>query len=236
MGKKDKANASKSGELKKGKLGNKGTGILTAVVGGATLGVLALTAITIGKTTAAAQNSVNPNDNPTTLELQPEVYDGFMGMMRYFADYDGSSQEASSTPFISDPETGRLYVIIDGTTYAVVDTEDGLYVADADTDAEDADTPVTPIEVASNGEINPNVYTDANGNVYYHVVWGDTLCSISSDLHISVDELAEYNHIRNVHLIYAESDLRIPPESYDPNAAEYPRDDTSNAASTSGSN
>ena len=78
--------------------------------------------------------------------------------------------------------------------------------------------------------------TDENGNVYYHVVWGDTLCSISSDLHISVDELAEYNHIRNVHLIYAESDLRIPPESYDPNATEVPRDDASNSASTSSSN
>ena len=70
MGKKDNTNAPKSGKLKKEKLGNKGTGILTAVVGVATLGVLALTAITIGKTTAAAQNSANPNDNPTTLELQ----------------------------------------------------------------------------------------------------------------------------------------------------------------------
>jgi LysM repeat protein len=236
MGKKDNTDTPKSNKAKKEKFGNKGTGVLTAVVGVATLGVLALTAITVGKTTAAAQNSANPNGNPTTLELQPEVYDGFMGMMRYFADYDGSSQVASSTPFISDPQTGMLYVIIDGTAYAVVDTGDGLYVADAGSDPEDENTDLQPIEDVSNGEINPNVYTDENGNVYYHVVWGDTLCSISSDLHISVDELAEYNHIRNVHLIYAESDLRIPPESYDPNATEYPRDDASNTASTSSSN
>ncbi len=228
---KENSGTPKSDKAKKQKFGTKGTKIMTVAVGAATLGALALAAITMGKTTVAAKDSTT--ETPTTLELQPEVYDGFMGMMRYFADYDGST---SDTPFITDSETGRLYVIIDGKAYAVVDTEDGLYVADADAEIEDENTPLTPIQDASNGEINPNVYTDANGNTYYHVVWGDTLCSISSDLHISVDELAEYNHIRNVHLIYAESDLRIPQGSYDPNASEYPRDDASSTASTSASN
>lgn len=232
MGNKDNTGTPRSDKHKKAKSGTKGTRFLTVAAGAATLGALAMTSFTMGKTTLAAQSSTN--DNPTTLELQPEVYDGFMGMMRYFADYNG--QNSSSTPFIQDPSTGRLYVIIDGKTYAVVDTEDGLYVADSDEAIEDENSQLTPIEEASNGEINPNVYTDENGNTYYHVVWGDTLCSISSDLHISVDELAEYNHIRNVHLIYAESDLRIPPESYDPNATEYPRDDASNTASTANNN
>lgn len=50
----------------------------------------------------------------------------------------------------------------------------------------------------------------AAGDPYYHVVWGDTLCTVSSTVHYSVQELAEYNHISNVNLIYAESDLRIP--------------------------
>lgn len=49
-----------------------------------------------------------------------------------------------------------------------------------------------------------------SGEPYYHVVWGDTLCKVSSAVHYSVQELAEYNHISNVNLIYAESDLRIP--------------------------
>lgn len=61
-----------------------------------------------------------------------------------------------------------------------------------------------PIYGRLDEDVNP-----ANGD-YYHIVWGDTLCKISSELHISVDELAEYNHIRDVNKIYAESDLRIP--------------------------
>lgn len=70
------------------------------------------------------------------------------------------------------------------------------------------------------GYRNPRIRIDANGNKYYHIVWGDTLCKISSDLHISVDELAEYNHIRNVHLIWAESDLRIPEGDWSKEDAE----------------
>lgn len=62
------------------------------------------------------------------------------------------------------------------------------------------------------------------GSPYYHVVWGDTLSKVSSTVHVSVQELAEYNHIDNVHLIYAESDLRIPvdavSETEEPSAEE----------------
>lgn len=64
------------------------------------------------------------------------------------------------------------------------------------------------------GYSDPQIRVDANGVKYFHVIWGDTLCGISSRVHFSVQELAEYNHIRNVNLIYAESDLRIPP--YEP--------------------
>ncbi len=71
---------------------------------------------------------------------------------------------------------------------------------------------------------NPRITVDENGNRYYHIVWGDTLCKISSDIHYSVDEIAEYNHIRNVNLIYAESDLRIPESGWtEPSDEKYTR-------------
>lgn len=44
----------------------------------------------------------------------------------------------------------------------------------------------------------------------YIVQWGDTLTSISAEYGISVDMLAEYNHIRDVNLIYADSAMLIP--------------------------
>lgn len=49
-----------------------------------------------------------------------------------------------------------------------------------------------------------------DGTVIYHIQKGDTLCYISTLLGYSVDELAEYNHIENVNLIYADSVLRVP--------------------------
>lgn len=49
-----------------------------------------------------------------------------------------------------------------------------------------------------------------DGTTVYHIVWGDTLCDISRKLGFSVDELADYNKIRDVNLIYAESLMRVP--------------------------
>ncbi len=54
------------------------------------------------------------------------------------------------------------------------------------------------------------VVIDPDGNMVYLIKRGDTLAEVSALLGYSVDELAEYNHIQNVHLIYAQSSLRIP--------------------------
>ena len=51
---------------------------------------------------------------------------------------------------------------------------------------------------------------DPDGNMVYIVKKGDTLSKISGILGYSVDELAEYNHIHNVNLIYVGESLRIP--------------------------
>lgn len=56
-----------------------------------------------------------------------------------------------------------------------------------------------------------------NGDLIYRIKWGDTLCRISRIFGYSVQELAEYNHIKNPDLIYADSTLRIPTSKSKPN-------------------
>ena len=60
---------------------------------------------------------------------------------------------------------------------------------------------------------------DPDGNMVYIVKKGDTLSKISGILGYSVDELAEYNHIHNVNLIYVGESLRIPAS---PDLVNYP--------------
>ena len=55
-----------------------------------------------------------------------------------------------------------------------------------------------------------HIVQKADGTMVYIVQPGDTLTSISAALGYSVDELANFNQIRNVNLIYAYSALRIP--------------------------
>lgn len=54
------------------------------------------------------------------------------------------------------------------------------------------------------------VVVDPDGNMVYIVKKGDTLSEVSGLVGYSVDELAEYNHIKNVNLIYIDESLRIP--------------------------
>lgn len=54
------------------------------------------------------------------------------------------------------------------------------------------------------------VVVDPEGNMVYVVKKGDTLSAVSRMVGYSVDELAEYNHIKNVNLIYVDESLRIP--------------------------
>ena len=48
-------------------------------------------------------------------------------------------------------------------------------------------------------------------NGVYIIQHGDTLSELSATLGYSVDELAQYNNIRNVNRIYTGSVLRLPP-------------------------
>ena len=55
-----------------------------------------------------------------------------------------------------------------------------------------------------------HVVKDTDGTLVYMIQPGDTLTKISAAFGYSVDELANYNQIRNVNLIYANSALRVP--------------------------
>lgn len=55
-----------------------------------------------------------------------------------------------------------------------------------------------------------HVVKDSDGTLVYMIQPGDILTKISAAFGYSVDELANYNQIRNVNLIYANSALRIP--------------------------
>lgn len=54
------------------------------------------------------------------------------------------------------------------------------------------------------------VTIDIDGNMVYRVQKGDTLTKISNLTGYSVQELAKYNHIGNVNLIYTNQSIRIP--------------------------
>lgn len=62
------------------------------------------------------------------------------------------------------------------------------------------------------------VTIDIDGNMVYLVQKGDTLTKVSRLTGYSVQEIAEYNHIQNVNLIYTGQSLRIPAS---PEAIEY---------------
>lgn len=112
------------------------------------------------------------------------------------ASSDGSVQETDSGKLagvVTDASGNAVGVLVEGN---IVEDEDGMPVGAVDGAG-------VFVEGASG--------VTAAGDAYYHVVWGDTLCRVSSAVHYSVQELAEYNHISDVNLIYAESDLRIPP-------------------------
>ena len=57
---------------------------------------------------------------------------------------------------------------------------------------------------------NKNIEMFDDGTAVYHIQKGDTLSYVSSVVGYSVDELAEYNSIDNVNVIYAGSAIRIP--------------------------
>lgn len=84
-------------------------------------------------------------------------------------------------------------------------------VSDSITDLASTNTDTTGV---TNTNTNVNIALTSTTNSYldidvYDVTWGDTLSGISRLTGVSVDELAQLNHIANPNLIYSGSSIKI---------------------------
>lgn len=97
--------------------------------------------------------------------------------------------------------------IIDSTNETTVSET----VSDSITDLASTNTDTTGV---TNTNTNANTALISTTHSYldidvYDVTWGDTLSGISRLTGVSVDELAELNHIANPNLIYSGSSIKI---------------------------
>lgn len=83
--------------------------------------------------------------------------------------------------------------------------ENTVETSDTEVSADDSEAVTYPYYIGTEF-----VIVDPDGNMVYIVKKGDTLSAVSGIVGYSVDELAEYNHIENVNLIYIDESLRIP--------------------------
>lgn len=83
--------------------------------------------------------------------------------------------------------------------------ENTVKPSDTEVSADDSEAVTYPYYIGAEF-----VVVDPDGNMVYIVKKGDTLSAVSGIVGYSVDELAEYNHIKNVNLIYIDESLRIP--------------------------
>ena len=83
--------------------------------------------------------------------------------------------------------------------------ENTVKPSDTEVSADDSEAVTYPYYIGTEF-----VVVDPVGNMVYIVKKGDTLSAVSGIVGYSVDELAEYNHIKNVNLIYIDESLRIP--------------------------
>ena len=117
------------------------------------------------------------------------------------ADQPGNSGEGDSN---ANPDS----VTINGETYVRVD--------DNENTGDESNTPTGNTDTTVDGDSQvpyvgaEYVTIDANGDMVYVVKRGDTLTRVSRLTGYSVQELAEYNQIVNVDLIYVDQVIRIP--------------------------
>ena len=104
---------------------------------------------------------------------------------------------------------GTILVMYEGSVYVTEDAYD-KYISETPTDATSAKADNTAEGESNRKSDNEYIVLDVDGNLIYLVEKGDTLTDVSSRISYSVDEIAEYNHIKDVNLIYAGETLRVP--------------------------
>ena len=82
---------------------------------------------------------------------------------------------------------------------------ESVKTSDTEVSADDSEAVTYPYYIGTEF-----VVVDPEGNMVYVVKKGDTLSAVSRMVGYSVDELAEYNHIKDVNLIYVDESLCIP--------------------------
>lgn len=108
---------------------------------------------------------------------------------------------------VDEPSTDGTF-LVDQSVDDISSTEDtSMQASDTEVSADDSEAVTYPYYIGTEF-----VVVDPEGNMIYFVKKGDTLSAISGIVGYSVDELAEYNHIKNVNLIYINESLRIPAE------------------------
>lgn len=108
---------------------------------------------------------------------------------------------------VDEPSTDGTF-LVDQSVDDISSTEDtSVQASDTEVSADDSEAVTYPYYIGTEF-----VVVDPEGNMIYFVKKGDTLSAISGIVGYSVDELAEYNHIKNVNLIYINESLRIPAE------------------------
>lgn len=107
--------------------------------------------------------------------------------------------------------------------------ENTVKPSDTEVSADDSEAVTYPYYIGTEF-----VVVDPDGNMVYIVKKGDTLSAVSGIVGYSVDELAEYNHIKNVNLIYIDESIRIPADKdLVESVRKYIEElDTANSAST----
>lgn len=164
-----------------------------AVCGALSVTLLGLSALSFARTAYAADNTTS-----LTVQVDDGLYNGLLAL--------SNTSESDVQNNVQD-----LHVLINGKEYPVIENEDGQFVVQNVEITEPSGTKIAETDVPLADAIESSKITiDANGNKVYHIVWGDTLSELALEFDNTVEVLADYNHIANPDLIYAEDDLYLP--------------------------
>ena len=112
------------------------------------------------------------------------------------------TEAPTGKPSSGSLDASSLTILINGVTYRPVSES----TSDSGTDKDKPDNKPKKKKTTN----NKYIVTDIDGNMVYLVKDGDTLSDVSRKVSYSVDELAKYNKIKDVNLIYTGEALRIP--------------------------
>lgn len=146
---------------------------------------------------------VIPNDVADKDVPERIIVDG----VEYLYVDEKSSIDSELLSKLNDDDT--ILIVYRGAVYVTSDTYT-KYVQESPSEDSSAKADKTAEGDNKKQTNNEYIVLDVDGNQIYLVKKGDTLTDVSARISYSVDEIAEYNHIKDVNLIYAGETLRVP--------------------------